>query len=170
MMDILERELEAAYGTYLNRRSQRRRAGRIAAVAATALLATAGAAFGAAALLGVPAPWHVKQEIAAVDRGMPADLRLNPDVEHAVAVAATDRATPTAMVRATDQARAGIVRHGAVTAPVVDIANEAWTCAGRPRTLLTGPSGGPGPRGTPSAATTSRRDERRPAGRPPARA
>jgi hypothetical protein len=35
----------------------------------------------------------VREEIAAVDRGMPADLRLNPDVAHARAVASTESAT-----------------------------------------------------------------------------
>ncbi len=33
------------------------------------------------------------EEIAAVDRGLPEDLRLNPDVEHARAVASTETAT-----------------------------------------------------------------------------
>jgi hypothetical protein len=56
-------------------------------------LVLGGAALGAARLLGWPAPEHVRNEIAAVDRGLPADLRLNPDVTHARAVAATADAT-----------------------------------------------------------------------------
>ena len=64
----------------------------IVAVASVAGLSLTGAGLGAV-LLGWPAPEHVKQEIAAVDRGVPADLRLNPDVEHARAVAATETAT-----------------------------------------------------------------------------
>jgi hypothetical protein len=64
----------------------------IVAIASAAALSLTGAGLGAA-LLGWPAPEHVKQEIAAVDRGLPADLRLNPDVEHARAVAATETAT-----------------------------------------------------------------------------
>ena len=88
--DALHHDLLAAYAARLVRK--RRRAG-VAAAASAAGLALAGAGFGAAALLGWPAPLHVKQEIAAVDRGLPADLRLNPDVEHARAVAATEDAT-----------------------------------------------------------------------------
>ena len=52
-----------------------------------------GAGVGAAALLGWPAPLHVKRDLAAVDQGLPADLRLNPDVEHARAVASTGTST-----------------------------------------------------------------------------
>jgi hypothetical protein len=63
------------------------------AITAAAGLALAGAGLGAAALFGWPAPLQVRNEIAAVDRGLPADLRLNPDVEHARAVAATDTDT-----------------------------------------------------------------------------
>lgn len=88
--DALHNDLLAAYGRRLAHRRRRRV---VAAVASAAGLALAGAGFGAAALFGWPAPQHVKDEIAAVDRGLPADLRLNPDVEHARAVAATDTAT-----------------------------------------------------------------------------
>jgi hypothetical protein len=70
-------------------RRRRRRVARTAGMAAavTGLLATA--ALGASAILGRPAPESVKRDLRAVDAGMPADLRRNPDVEsaHSVAVA-----------------------------------------------------------------------------------
>ncbi len=91
--DALQRDLLSAYGSLLERRARRRRALRTAAVASALVLVLAGAAFGTAALLGWPAPAHVKKELAAVDQGLPADLRLNPDVEHARAVASTESAT-----------------------------------------------------------------------------
>jgi hypothetical protein len=88
--EALRHDLLAAYGAHLLRRRRRRA---IVVPASFAALAVTGAALGAAALLGWPAPLHVKKEIAAVDQGLPADLRLNPDVEHARAVAATHDAT-----------------------------------------------------------------------------
>jgi hypothetical protein len=91
--DALHDELAAAYGRHLERRRAHRRKLRTVAIACVAALVVAGAAFGTATLLGWPAPEHVKQEIAAVDRGLPEDLRLNPDVEHAHAVASTETAT-----------------------------------------------------------------------------
>jgi hypothetical protein len=86
-------DLTAAYGRLLERRRARRRALRTAAIACAAALVVAGAAFGTASILGWPAPEHVKKEIAAVDRGLPEDLRLNPDVDNARAVASTETAT-----------------------------------------------------------------------------
>jgi hypothetical protein len=91
--DILHDDLAIAYGRHLERGRTRRRAMRTAAIASIGALALAGAALGAATLLGWPAPEHVKQEIAAVDRGLPEDLRLNPDVEHASAVASNGSST-----------------------------------------------------------------------------
>jgi hypothetical protein len=44
----------------------------------------------AAGVLGSPAPDRVQQHLAELDRGMPADLRYDADVEHARAVATTD--------------------------------------------------------------------------------
>src|SRR6266542_1802686 len=92
-VDQLKQDLVSAYGGLVDRRRRRGRRFRAAAIATVAVLALAGAAFGISILLGWPAPEHVKRELAAVDQGMPEDLRLNPDVEHAVAVAATDTAT-----------------------------------------------------------------------------
>jgi hypothetical protein len=55
---------------------------------ALASLAVAGSAAGAGLeLLGSPAPPAVRRDLREVDRGMPRDLRLNPDVAHARAVA-----------------------------------------------------------------------------------
>ncbi|MDP9302472.1 MAG: hypothetical protein M3P43_16510 [Actinomycetota bacterium] len=67
------------------------RALRVVTIAAALVLA---AALGAVAgeLVGSPAPASVKQDLAGVDQGMPADLRLNPDVESAVLAAYTENA------------------------------------------------------------------------------
>src|SRR5688572_487711 len=67
------------------RTSRRRRTLWIAStVVATSALATAAAASG---LLGEPAPEPIRAHIAAVDEGLPEDLRANPDVDNAMAVA-----------------------------------------------------------------------------------
>jgi hypothetical protein len=67
------------------------RAVRVVAIAAALVLA---AALGAVAgeMVGSPAPASVKQDLAGVDQGMPADLRLNPDVESAVLAAYSENA------------------------------------------------------------------------------
>jgi hypothetical protein len=91
--ETLQQDLAAAYRRHLERRNARRRKTRIGAIVAAAALVLTGAALGTATLLGWPAPEHVKKEIAAVDRGLPEDLRLNPDVEHARAVASTGSST-----------------------------------------------------------------------------
>ena len=57
------------------------------AVVVTGALATAAAASG---VLGGPAPDPIRAHLAALDAGLPQDLRLNPDVEHAMAVASTE--------------------------------------------------------------------------------
>ena len=64
---------------------------RVVAIAAALVLA---AALGAVAgeLVGAPAPTSVKRDLAGVDQGMPADLRLNPDVESAVLAASSQNA------------------------------------------------------------------------------
>ena len=80
--NTLHDDLSAAYGRHLENRRANRRKLRTAAIAGVAALVVTGAALGTATLLGWPAPEHVKKEIAAVDRGLPEDLRLNPDVEH----------------------------------------------------------------------------------------
>jgi hypothetical protein len=57
------------------------------ALVMTGALATAAAASG---VLGGPAPDSIRAHLSALDEGLPADLRVNPDVEHAMAVASTD--------------------------------------------------------------------------------
>src|SRR3954447_17651261 len=74
-------------------RRRRRRAVRITTLAAALVSLLASVALGAAAILGGPAPDSVKRDLRAIDEGMPADLRLNPDVEHARAVAIAGDAT-----------------------------------------------------------------------------
>src|SRR5205823_10318684 len=70
----------------------RRRFTRPLLVAVALLVIGAGAA-GAKLLLGGPAPAVVKRDLGAVDQGMPADLRLDPDVENARLVAQADGAS-----------------------------------------------------------------------------
>src|SRR6187431_573047 len=74
--NTLHDDLSAAYGRHLENRRANRRKLRTAAIAGVAALVVTGAALGTATLLGWPAPEHVKKEIAAVDRGLPEDLRL----------------------------------------------------------------------------------------------
>ena len=89
----LQEDLTLAYRGFLDRRRRSRRLVRGAAIAAAGALLLTGAGLGAAVLFGWPAPEHVKREIAAVDQGMPEDLRLNPDVENARAVASDETST-----------------------------------------------------------------------------
>ena len=92
-LTTLQHDLESAYRSLLVRRQRRRRLARLGSLGGGAGLLLAGAALGASVLLGWPAPAHVQQEICAVDTGMPADLRLNPDVAHARAVASIGTTT-----------------------------------------------------------------------------
>jgi hypothetical protein len=59
---------------------------------ALAVIAVGGGVAGARLLLGGPAPAAVQHDIGAVDQGMPADLRFNPDVHNARLVAQSDGA------------------------------------------------------------------------------
>jgi hypothetical protein len=70
--------------------SQHRIARVLLLAAALVLAAAAGAAAGE--ILGRPAPATVQRDIANVDQGMPADLRLNPDVQDARLAAVADEA------------------------------------------------------------------------------
>jgi len=66
---------------------------RVAALAGAILLVIGAAAGTAAILLGEPAPPAVRKDMAGVDAGFPADLRLNPDVANARSVATTGTST-----------------------------------------------------------------------------
>jgi hypothetical protein len=70
------------------RMRRRGRRSRLVAVAVAAVL-VGGAAAAAAAVLGRPAPDPVRAHLAELDRGMPPDLRYNPNLDNARAVAAT---------------------------------------------------------------------------------
>lgn len=91
--ELLGADLVTAYEHLLERRRQRRRRVRSSVIVVSGALALAGAAFGAARVFGWPAPDHVRADLAAVDQGLPADLRLNPDVSNARAVASTGEVT-----------------------------------------------------------------------------
>ena len=72
------------------RRRRRRRTLRLAAAVAATLALASSVAIAGFSILGSPAPPAVKRDLLDVDRGMPRDLRLNPDVARAHAVAAAD--------------------------------------------------------------------------------
>jgi hypothetical protein len=82
--DILS-DLGAAAHAHVARRATRRRRV-VLALPVVVMLTLAGAA-AAASLLGEPAPRVVKQRLAELDLGMPAGLRLDPDIAHARSVA-----------------------------------------------------------------------------------
>jgi hypothetical protein len=70
--------------------ARRRRRTGTGVVAAIAVLGAGGTATAfATGIIGGPAPDAVRHHLAGLDVGMPADLRYNPDVDHARAVAAT---------------------------------------------------------------------------------
>jgi hypothetical protein len=92
-LELIHDDLVDAFGGYLAARRRRRRLVRIGAATFGIFVLTAAVAIAGAYILGGPAPDRVRTDIANVDRGMPADLRLNPDVEHAQAVAAAGTTT-----------------------------------------------------------------------------
>jgi hypothetical protein len=77
----------AAFLRPLGRRPGRRRGRRAIGFGLALAVVGTGGAVAARALLGDPAPPSVQASIAAVDEGMPADLRLQPDVANARSVA-----------------------------------------------------------------------------------
>jgi hypothetical protein len=83
---IIESELPATESGRRERSSVRV----LLLAAALVLAAAAGAAAGE--ILGTPAPPAVQRDIANVDQGMPADLRLNPDVQDARLAAVSEGA------------------------------------------------------------------------------
>jgi hypothetical protein len=88
-LDAILADLLPAARRLAARRRARARSLRLASVAAGGLLLASSAAVAGFAIIGSPAPSAVKRDIRNVDRGMPRDLRLNPDVDHAQAVAAS---------------------------------------------------------------------------------
>jgi hypothetical protein len=85
--ELLWRDLRGGIDALTANRRARRKRVTIAAVAAVLAAGGAGGAVAAVKLLGGPPPPKVQQDLANVDRGIPADLRLNPDVASARAVA-----------------------------------------------------------------------------------
>ncbi|MEO8689681.1 MAG: hypothetical protein ABI611_15905 [Solirubrobacteraceae bacterium] len=92
-LDAILADLRPAVRRLAATRRRRRRVARSAGLSAATVGLLATAALGASAILGRPAPESVKRDLRAVDRGMPADLRRNPDVESAHAVAVADGST-----------------------------------------------------------------------------
>src|SRR5437764_8017466 len=90
-----DRILRSVIATDLTPAASRRRirGGRALVFAAGLVVLLAGAAAAGALLFGGPAPEGVKRDLRAVDAGMPADLRYNPDVQNAVSVASTGPST-----------------------------------------------------------------------------
>ncbi len=89
----LEQELTSAFAALLDRRRRRARARRVAVMVVASALGITAAAAASVQLFGWPAPGHVTDDISGVDQGMPADLQLRPDVEHARAVAQSGEST-----------------------------------------------------------------------------
>ena len=77
----------------ISEQTRRRRRRRALALACGALVSVSGLALAATAFVSSPAPTSVKSDLAAVDAGMPAALRLNPDVHNARSVASTGAST-----------------------------------------------------------------------------
>jgi hypothetical protein len=88
--DILSDLRTAAHARVARRATRRRRV--LLAVPVVLMLTLAGAA-AAASLLGQPAPQIVKQRLAELDQGMPAGLRLDPDIATAHSVASDGSST-----------------------------------------------------------------------------
>ena len=96
-VDTVWRQLEPALehhyaardrvGGPVERHPGRRRTRRVVGFGLAIAVVGTGGAVAARALLGDPAPPSVQASLAAVDEGMPADLRLQPDVANARSVA-----------------------------------------------------------------------------------
>lgn len=87
------RELRHGVARLIAERNRRRRKARTLGLTAVALVCLSGVALAAATYVGSPAPRSVQEDIAAVDAGMPAGLRLAPDVHNARSVADTGAST-----------------------------------------------------------------------------
>jgi hypothetical protein len=91
--DELRTTLRAGVARLIAERHRRRHKLRLVGLVSAGFLALSGLALAATAFVGSPAPESVQSEIAAVDTGMPAALRLNPDVRNARSVATTGSST-----------------------------------------------------------------------------
>ena len=89
-LDAILADLMPAAQRLAARRRRHVRYRRSAALAVLAIGLLASAAAAGFEILGSPAPPAVKRDLVSVDRGMPRDMRLNPDVASARAVAASD--------------------------------------------------------------------------------
>ena len=109
-------------------RSRSARGVRIAVATATGAALAGGGAATATVLLGRPAPPAVRRDLRGVDIGFPADLRFNPDVEHARSVAVSGSSTLYAATlkdggRCTELVMGGVAR-GAVCRTAIEIASQ----------------------------------------------
>lgn len=91
-LSALGDELMMAAKRLVAARKRRARAMRTGALVAASTLAVAAGALAAERIFGDPAPDTVKRDIAAVDAGLPAEIRLNPHVTEAYSVAESDTA------------------------------------------------------------------------------
>jgi hypothetical protein len=91
-LDLIRVDILRAARRLSGRRARLARAGRLTLLAGAGAGLLTGGAF-ASGLLGGDAPPAVERDLAAVDAGLPADLRLNPDVVNAHAVASTGAST-----------------------------------------------------------------------------
>lgn len=91
-LEVLGGELRMAAFHLAATRKQRIRRLKFAGLATALFMVVAAGGVAAERLFGDPAPARVKRDIAAVDDGLPEDIRLNPNVEAARSVAASDRA------------------------------------------------------------------------------
>ena len=92
LQQILD-DLRPALEQRIAESQHRARRVRAAAVALAAVGLFSAAAHAGKLLLGEPAPANIRSEFAAVDRGMPPELRLNPDIAAAKSVATTGAST-----------------------------------------------------------------------------
>jgi hypothetical protein len=91
--DELRTALVAGFDHLLSHRARRRRRLRALGIVCGAALLVSGLALAATTFIGSPAPTAVKSDLVAVDAGMPAALRMNPDVRTARSVASTGAST-----------------------------------------------------------------------------
>lgn len=91
-LDALRTSLRFAATRRTGRRQRLVRRVRLAGIGGITVLAVTGGAIAADRLFGEPAPDAVKNDIAAVDNGLPARIHLNPHAGDAIAVAKTETA------------------------------------------------------------------------------